>query len=231
MTLDTLALFGVKILEKEANIFNIPGSQIFRSPKTVNTGGDWSNAAFWLSAGAIGQGGITCTNLDLESKQGDRAIIDLLARFGACVTCCDKSVSVSPGALRGIEIDAGDTPDLVPVLAAVASVAEGATIIKNAGRLRIKESDRLRTVAQSLSSLGADIKETENGLIINGKNKLTGGETQSFGDHRLAMTAAVVSAVCENPVEIKNAEAVRKSYPGFFKDFSALGGVWEEYHV
>jgi 3-phosphoshikimate 1-carboxyvinyltransferase len=84
-------------------------------------------------------------------------------------------------------------------------------------------------VAKLLSGLGADIKKTENGLIIHGKDKLTGGKAESFGDHRIAMTAALLSAVCENPVEIKNAEAVRKSYPGFFKDFNALGGIWEEY--
>jgi 3-phosphoshikimate 1-carboxyvinyltransferase len=152
-----------------------------------------------------------------------------LERFGAYVSFNSDGVTVSPGALRGIEIDAGDTPDLVPVLAAVASVAEGETVIRNAGRLRIKESDRLRTVAASLSSLGADVAETQDGLVIHGKKILPGGETESFGDHRIAMTVAVLSAACTGPVVIRNAEAVRKSYPGFFEDFSTvLGGVWEK---
>jgi 3-phosphoshikimate 1-carboxyvinyltransferase len=124
-----------------------------------------------------------------------------------------------------MEIDAGDTPDLVPILAAVASVAEGKTVIRNAGRLRIKESDRLRTIAMSLTGLGADVTETEDGLVILGKEALLGGEVQSFGDHRIVMTAAVLSAACTGPVVIRGAEAVRKSYPGFFEDFSAsLGG-------
>ena len=230
MTLDALRQFGISVYEEERQIFRIPGAQRGRSPKKACVEGDWSDAAFWLSAGAIGQNSVTCTGLNLDSQQGDRAIIELLERFGAQVSIDNDKVTVSSGGiLRGIEIDAKDTPDLVPVLAAVASVAEGKTVIRNAGRLRIKESDRLRTVTASLSSLGADITETEDGLIIVGKKTLTGGETESYGDHRIAMTAAVISAVCSGPVLIKNAEAVNKSYPGFFEDFSAaLGGVCEE---
>ncbi|MCL1851834.1 MAG: 3-phosphoshikimate 1-carboxyvinyltransferase [Peptococcaceae bacterium] len=230
MTLDTLRLFGIKITEDERQVFRVPGGQTFRSPKTVNVSGDWSNAAIWLSAGAIGKNAVICTGLDPDSRQGDRAIVELLARFGADTVCTDGSVTVSPGTICGIEIDAGDTPDLVPVLAAVAAVAEGRTIICNAGRLRIKESDRLRTVAASLSGLGADITETEDGLIIIGKEKLTGGQTESFGDHRIAMTAAIVSSVCDGNVMIHDADAVRKSYPGFWDDFNTvLGGVSEEF--
>jgi 3-phosphoshikimate 1-carboxyvinyltransferase len=229
MTLEALGIFNIKIEEAGQPLtFRVPGSQMYCSPGTVHAEGDWSNAAFWLSAGAIGAGSISCTGLKADSRQGDRAITGLLERFGAHVSYDRDSVTVSPGALRGIEIDAGDTPDLVPVLAAAASVAEGETVIRNAGRLRIKESDRLRTVAISLSNLGADVAETEDGLVIHGKRTLPGGETESFGDHRIAMTAAVLSAACTGPVVITNAEAVRKSYPGFFEDFNtALGGVWE----
>ena len=228
MTLDALRLFGVDVAEDEANVFFVRGGQQFHSPKTATAGGDWSNAAFWLVAGAIGKNAVTCTGLDLRSRQGDRAIVELLSRYEARVACLSGAVTVSPGRLRGMEIDAGDTPDLVPVLAAAASVAQGKTIIRNAGRLRIKESDRLHTVAASLSCLGADISETEDGLAINGKAALAGGETQSFGDHRIAMTAAVLSAACTGDVVIRDAQAVRKSYPGFFDDFSsALGGGYE----
>jgi len=229
MTIDALSAFGIKIFEEEKNVFNVPGGQIFKSPGKVQAGGDWSNAAFWLSAGAIGQSGITCTNLDLESRQGDRFIVESLKRFGARITCENNSVTVSPEALFGIEINAEDTPDLVPALAAVASVAEGKTTITGAGRLRIKESDRLRTSCASLTALGADITETEDGLTIYGKKRLTGGETDSFGDHRIAMAAAIISSACDGTVTIRRSEAVRKSYPGFFEDFSSvLGGEWEE---
>jgi len=229
ITLDTLHSFGININEKEKNTFDIPGGQIFRSPGKINVGGDWSNAAFWLSTGAIGHGSITCTGLDPNSKQGDKLITGFLESFGANVSYANNSVTVSPGDLQGIEIDAGDTPDLVPVLAAIASVAKGTTIIRNASRLRIKESDRLHTVTVTLSALGADIKETNDGLIITGRPKLSGGEVKSFGDHRIAMTAAVISAVCTGDVIIEGAEAVRKSYPGFFEDFkNVLGGDWKE---
>ena len=229
MTLDALRLYGITVREDD-RVFRIPGGQIFRSPQNINVEGDWSNAAFWLSAGAIGKGAVACGGLNINSRQGDRAVAVLLERFGAGVVYAEDVITVSPGNLRGIDIDASNTPDLVPVLAAVAAVAQGKTVIRNAGRLRLKESDRLRAIAASLSGLGADITETEDGLAVIGKNQLAGGQTKSFGDHRIAMVAAVVSAVCEAPVEIKGAEAVNKSYPGFFYDFSAyLGGEWEEY--
>jgi len=232
MTLDALQMFSIRVNE-EAQVFHIPGGQTGISPRNIKVNGDWSNAAFWLSAGAIGKNAVSCTGLDMNSWQGDRAIVTLLERFGANINCTQDTVTVSPGSpssfagLRGIDIDAGDTPDLVPVLAAVASVAEGKTTIHNAGRLRIKESNRLQTVAESLSSLGADIKETDDGLIINGKKTLQGGETQSYGDHRIAMTAAILSVVCMGQVVIANAQAVNKSYPGFFDDFKTLGGLYE----
>lgn len=228
MTLDALCLFGITVREEEDQVFQIPGGQVFSSPQKVRVEGDWSNAAFWLCAGAIGKNPISCTGLDPDSRQGDRAIVDLLARFGAHVTYENDAFTVFPGPLKGINIDAGDYPDLIPVISAVAAVAEGMTIIKNGGRLRLKESDRLHTIAKSLSSLGADITETKDCLIISGKKLLTGGNTQSFGDHRIAMAAAIISAACKGPVEIEDAGAVRKSYPGFFNDFSAeLGGIWE----
>jgi 3-phosphoshikimate 1-carboxyvinyltransferase len=228
MTIEALRLFGITVQEEEIPdlTFNIQGSQTYRSPKNIRTEGDWSNAAFWLCAGAIGSDSVTCTGLNEDSRQGDRAIIEILKNFGARVSSYNGTVTVSPGELNGIDIDAKDIPDLVPVLAAVASTAEGKTVISGAERLRLKESDRLRTVVTSLSSLGADIKETEDGLIIHGKNKLTGGEVRSFGDHRIAMTAAILSAVCSNTVLIRDAEAVKKSYPAFFDDFQKkLGGV------
>lgn len=215
MTIDVLRSFGVTIIETERQVWDIKGRQKFNSPKTVTVEGDWSNAAFWLAAGTICQKEITCTGLNINSRQGDRVIVELLTRFGANDEC--------------IEIDARDTPDLVPVLAAVASVADSrTTIIRNAGRLRMKESDRLRTVFGMLSNLGANVIETDDGLVIIGKKRLPGGDTQSFGDHRITMTAAILSAACTGNVLIKNAEAVNKSYPNFFKDFITLGGECSE---
>jgi 3-phosphoshikimate 1-carboxyvinyltransferase len=224
MTIDALNIFGIEI-ERGDGFYQIK-SQAYKSPGRVEVEGDWSNAAFWLCAGAIGAGEVTCTGLNLNSNQGDIAVIRLLEAFGAAVTYGQDSVTVKPSRdkLRGIRIDAENTPDLVPVISAVAAVAKGETVIYNAARLRIKESDRLQTVSETLSTLGADITETPDGLIISGAESLKGGTVSSYGDHRIAMTAAVASCVCEGAVTINGAEAVDKSYPGFFRDFESLGG-------
>lgn len=229
MTLETLSMFGIKIKRFSMNssrraTFGIIGSQGFKTPAAADIEGDWSNAAFWLCAGAIRGTGITCTGLNLGSNQGDMAIVRLLERFGANVSYEGGSVTVTPAKLHGLQIDAIDTPDLVPVLSVVAAVAEGETVIFNAKRLKMKESNRLHAVANTLHTLGAEITGTQDGLIINGKSKLQGGTVSSFNDHRIAMMAAIASIACENPVTINDAEAVNKSYPGFFKDFQALGG-------
>jgi len=229
MTLEALDAFGIAVKRRGTRagrgaIFLVEGSQSYRSPGRVRVEGDWSNAAAWLGAGAIGGSGVTCTGLNLGSSQGDMAIMRLLARFGANVAYEGGSVTVAPAKLRGIQIDASDTPDLVPVLSVVASVAEGETLIGNAGRLRLKESDRLRSVTETLRALGAEIRETEDGLVIRGVESLRGGTVTSFSDHRIVMMAAVASVVCRAPVAINVAEAVSKSYPGFFADFEALGG-------
>ena len=162
------------------------------------------------------------TGLDLHSHQGDRAILDILSRFGAEASSTENTITVRHRTLRGIEIDATQIPDLVPVLATVASVAEGTTRIFGAARLRLKDSDRLVTVREMLSALGATVMETEDGLVIEGKPHLTGGTVSAAGDHRIAMSAAVASVACENPVTITGAEATAKSYPAFFDDMTSL---------
>jgi 3-phosphoshikimate 1-carboxyvinyltransferase len=227
LTLAMLEIFGIKT-EFKNDVFSIPGGQIFRSPGKARVEGDWSNAAFWLSAGAVGKGTITCAGLNLQSRQGDRAILDILAKFGARIKTEDSAVTVSGGKLRGIEIDARDIPDLVPVLAVVAAVAEGTTVIRNAARLRTKESDRLAAVSAVLRALGADAVATDDGLVIRGGAALKGARVSSCGDHRIAMSAAIAAAVSGQPVVIQGAQAVNKSYPGFFDDLRSLGGGVQE---
>jgi 3-phosphoshikimate 1-carboxyvinyltransferase len=229
LTLAMLETFGVKI-EFSGSVFSIPGGQAYRSPGRTRVEGDWSNAAFWLCAGAIGKGGITCAGLDLRSRQGDRAVLDILAKFGANIEIkeSDSEVIVSGGKLRGIEIDARDIPDLVPVLSVVAAVAEGTTVIRGAARLRTKESDRLAAVCALLRALGADSAETDDGLVIRGGAALNGAQVSSCGDHRIAMSAAVAASVCEGAVVIQGANAVNKSYPRFFDDLRSLGGSVQE---
>lgn len=221
ITVNALRSFGVGV-EKTADGYSVDGARLVSCCEAV-TEGDWSNAAFPLAMGAIGKGSVTVTGLDMRSAQGDRRIVDILSELGAKTEVGETEVTVSGGKLCGIKIDASQIPDLVPVLATVASVAEGQTVIYNASRLRIKESDRLMSVSEMLTSLGADISESEDGLIINGKPRLSGGVTKSYGDHRIAMSAAVASVVCTGEVIIDNAEAVAKSYPGFWADVTELG--------
>ena len=126
--------------------------------------------------------------------------------------------------MHGTEIDAADIPDLVPILSVSTSVAEGETRIYNASRLRLKESDRIESVCSLLSGLGADIRATEDGMMICGKPALLGGEVDSFNDHRIAMSAAIASLVCEDTVKISRFEAINKSYPSFLDGFDKVQG-------
>ena len=229
MTLDALASFGVSFLELTPNGENktrkylIQKSAPFRAPYGLSVEGDWSNAAFWLAAGAIGKERITVKSLNTSSRQGDMQIADLLKRFGAGVIESGDCVTVIHRQLHGIRIDASQIPDLVPILAVVASVSEGETVIYGASRLKLKESDRLLSVSNMLKALGADIIADNDKLIIRGRQFLDGGEVSSENDHRIAMAAAIASTVCRGEVKINGAEAVAKSYPDFWNDFERLG--------
>ncbi len=205
MTLRALAQFSAAP-EKNGSGYVLQNKSCI-SPGRAEVEGDWSNAAFWLAAEAV-CGGVNCTGLDPESPQGDRAAV-------SCIEAIKKG---------GATIDAAQIPDLVPVLATLAALTPGRTEFINAGRLRIKESDRLATVREMLTDLGADVTETAEGLVVHGKAALPGGATHSHGDHRIAMSAAIAAIGCGGEVSIARAEAVNKSYPGFWNDYAALGG-------
>ena len=139
MTEDALRLSGIR-LQKSGRTYTIPGGQTARLPAQCHVEGDWSNAAFFLCMGALSPAGVTVTGLSAASSQGDRAVLDVLRRFGADVRETQDAVTVRRGALRGIPIDAAPIPDLIPVLSVVAALADGETQIVNAARLRLKES-------------------------------------------------------------------------------------------
>lgn len=221
MTLDALKMFNIRVVPT-ADGFIIPGGQKYISPGKIEVEGDWSNAAFFLCAGALGEG-IAMRGLNLNASQGDKAILEFLKRFGATVETDENRVRVSPKELTGCEIDVGDTPDLLPVLSIVASCAKGETRLMNASRLRLKESDRLETSALMLKALGAKVTQLPDALIIEG-GALFGGTVDSFRDHRIAMSAAVAAVRSTDAVTILGANAADKSYPGFFKDYQQLGG-------
>jgi len=224
MTLSALARFSVSVIRR-ADGFFIPGGQRFRAPKgAVVVEGDWSNAAFFLAAGALGAA-VTVTGLNPDSRQGDKIVTDLLIKFGARVRREGDAVTVSPGRLRGQTIDLGDIPDLLPPLAVVAAAAGGETRFLNAARLRLKESDRLSAVAEMLRALGAEAEEGPDFLTVHGGKRLRGGTADSRGDHRIAMAAALAAVLSDGDIVLENPAAVMKSYPNFFSDYQRMGGI------
>ena len=205
LTVDALAAFGVQV-RKEENGYAVPGGQRYHSPGRARVEGDWSAAAFWLAANATGSA-VTVDGLNDRSAQGDRAVLRVMdqLRTGSAV------------------IDASDIPDLVPAIAAAAASLPGQTRVVNAGRLRYKECDRLAALAQGLSAMGARVRETEDGLDITG-GPLHGARVAGFNDHRVVMALAIAALSAKGETVIDDAQAVSKSYPGFWADFIALGG-------
>ena len=177
-------------------------------PERIEVEGDWSSAAFWLAANALGSN-ITVTGLQECSPQGDKAIAELLPKMNRNLTIC-----------------AADIPDLVPILAVVAATKKGATFT-DIHRLRMKESDRVASTIAMLENLGGKAEATENTLTVYGTG-LNGGTVNSYGDHRIAMAAAIAATICNEPVTILGAECVKKSYPGFWVDYIHLGGNYVE---
>jgi len=220
MTADIMKRFGVEVIETVGG-YLVFGKQSYK-PADLTVEGDWSGAAFFLCASALGK---TCTvsNLDTSSKQGDRAVLDILEEAG-CEIIYDKSgITVQkPQMLRSITLNAGEIPDLVPPIAAMLTYARGQSRVENAGRLRLKESDRLTTVADMINAAGGDSKIEGDTLIINGKEALSGGTVKTAGDHRIAMSAAVLACRAAGSVYVDNCECVAKSFPDFWEKFEVI---------
>lgn len=222
LTLSALQQFGVLIEEKN-HIYISASPQKFHSPGKIAVEGDWSNAAFFLVAGALGHQ-VTVNALQSDSKQGDGAILPLLRQFGAAIEQDRNGFSVTPAPLQAATVDLSDIPDLLPILAVLATKAAGETRFLNGARLRLKESDRLASTCAMIHSLGGRAEEHPDGLSVWGGG-LSGGTVESFGDHRIVMAAAIAATACTGAVTIRGADAVAKSYPAFFQDFQELGGV------
>ena len=227
MTAHAVKAAGVDLTQNE-NVYHIEPKGRLSVSGDLIVEKDWSSAAFPLCMGAFSKEGITVTGLNTDSIQGDKEILNILKDFGADISITREqgsdvsnslsSVTVKKGILKGQTIDASRIPDLVPVISVVAAGALGETRIIHAERLRIKESDRLFTTATMLKNLGADIEETEDGLIIKGKETLNGGNTEAFNDHRIAMSAAVAAGISVTPVTVLGAECTDKSFPGFWDE-------------
>ncbi|MBR5165802.1 MAG: 3-phosphoshikimate 1-carboxyvinyltransferase [Ruminococcus sp.] len=210
ITLDILKRFGIKITETDSG-FTVRGGQKY-APHDEKVEGDYSQAAFFYVANAMGSG-VMMNNLAPDSVQGDRRIEDIIARSG-------KNAEII-----GFEEDCSDIPDLVPILSVLGVYGKQRSVIYNAERLRIKESDRLAACADMLGRLGGNVTVTSDGLIIEPNGRLHGGEVDSFGDHRIVMAAAIAALGATGDVIIHGAEAAEKSYPDFFRDYTLLGGI------
>ena len=261
MTLKVLDEFGVKIYIENAGaefpcrqIYNINGGQVYKLRETnlsqILIEGDWSNAAFWLCAGALplnidthetdladltnSAKYITCQGLTLNSTQGDKKIVEIIQSFGGKITYIrnlTNDIKICASELVANEVDVSNIPDLVPIISVLATFATGTTKITNAARVRLKECDRLSAMAICLNQLGGKVTELPEGLVIEGigSKTLSGGTVDSFNDHRIAMAMAIASCRCREPLTITNAQAVQKSYPGFWEDFEKLGGDIEKF--
>lgn len=226
MTIEMMNRFGVSVVPME-NGWLVPGNQSY-IPRDLAIEGDWSQGAFFLAAGALSQNkdaSILIKGLQKHSTQGDRQAFSLFQKFGAKLCWEPEGLRAAPGVLQPVpSIDASQIPDLVPILAVTAAFCPGVTAITGAARLRIKESDRLKAVAQGIAALGGEIRELPDGLVITGKPSLAGGQAEGFHDHRIVMAMAIAALGCEGPVVITDAQSINKSYPDFFEDFIALGG-------
>ena len=192
-------------------------------PRQYTVEADFSQGAFFLVAGAIGND-VKATGLNKNSLQGDKQILDILKQCGANMQIDEEGITASSDSLKSITIDAKNIPDLVPILAVLCTFCKGESKIINAGRLRLKESDRLAAITTELNKLGAKIEEGQDYLKIQGVESLKGGAVDSWNDHRIAMALAIASTRCNEPVIINGKDSVKKSYPDFWDDFNKMRG-------
>lgn len=226
LTLQMLESYGIKIENQDYKELLIPGNQSYQA-HDYEVEGDYSQAAFYFVAGALGND-VMIKGLNLNSLQGDKEVISILERMGAKLIKKEENLSMQADSLKGCVIDGSQCPDVIPVLSLAAALSKGTTKIIHAERLRIKECDRLKAMYTELTKMGAHVKETADGLIIDGVEQLHGAKVSSYLDHRIAMTLAIASTTLKEPLELDNKECVKKSYPSFWEDFKQLGGIIDE---
>lgn len=220
MTIKILSDYGISVEETQYGYF-VKGSQKY-TVRDYTVESDWSQAAFFLVAGAIG-GDITLKGLDLTSTQGDKEIINVLKRFGADITTDGNTIRCKKSSLNGITVDVTDIPDTVPAIAVAAAYAKGTTVICGGERLRLKESDRITSVVSNLKKMGVDACERQDGMVIVG-GEPHGAMLDGYNDHRIAMAFSVAALCANGETQISDAQSVNKTYPDFYNDYNSLGG-------
>lgn len=220
--------YGIRSFwENDRQTLVIPGRQVPRSPRHLRIEGDWSQAAFYLTAGALSDSGITVTGLLRSSSQSDSAILGILQSMGAEIRAEENRITVLPSRLHSATVDCSQCPDIVPILSVAMTAAGGESRITGAHRLRLKESDRLSAMQKALTAVGGRCEETRDGLVIRGGLPLHGGTVDGCRDHRVVMAMAIASALSDEPIIISDTESVAKSDPAFWDEFSMLGGKWQ----
>ncbi len=222
LTIDMLKLFGIEIINNNYEEFIIKGNQTYQ-PHDYQVEGDFSQSAFFLVADLLGSD-INLLAMNPNSHQGDKKIIADIKDFGGRIEFKNGILKAYPTNTIGATIDFSQSPDLGPALAVLGAKSNGITEFVNAGRLRIKECDRITCVKVELEKLGVKIKENPEGMIIEGLTDIKGGCLDSHNDHRLRMSFAVLATVANDDIVITNAECVSKSFPNFFEVFESLGG-------
>ena len=231
LTIDALGRFGVRVEESAGpegkTLFKVAAPQHYHACD-LSVEGDYSQAAFPAVLGCL-TGGVTVTGLRPESRQGDKVILDILRRCGAKFSAeADGTLHFERSLLHGVEIDLADCPDLGPVLIAMGCFCSGTTVIRNAGRLRIKESDRIEAMRAELAKMGGRVTAVGDTVTIEGCALHAPAEPlEGHNDHRIVMSLAVAALGAGLPAAIRGAQAVAKSWPGFFDAMQKLGAKVE----
>ena len=226
MTIEAIAASGIEVQESNAFSWRIPGHQQYKS-HSCHLNGDYSQAAVLCCAGALGHD-ITVTHLSPVTTQGDRAILRHLMALGATVEESDNHIRVKADKLHGATLDMHDCPDIAPILALTAQLAEGESRLTHCGRLRLKECDRLAATVEILNLLGGNAQADGDDIVLHGVKQLRGGVTlPNYGDHRMVMLASIAATKCEQPIEMDGIEAIDKSWPEYLKVYQMLGGKCE----
>ena len=224
-----MADFGVTVDHTPASgtvqeSFAVAANATFKGQINYQIEGDWSNTAIWMVAAGMTGKQITITGMNKNSVQADRRIMQIMIDAGCDVVWDGMNVTVTGRAVKPIHADLEQMPDMLPVMAALACSIQGESSFVKGARLRLKESDRLEAVANLVRDLGGTIREEGDDLYIIGNGILKGGQGDCVNDHRLVMAGTLMALISENPVTLKDSEAITKSYPDFFEDWNLLGG-------